>query len=150
MANTSSEKFKLDVPTALKVAAIGVLIAIALVVVLNVFEISRVVFIATPLAYLLVGMLYSRQLLQRTKLSYIEAGTGGAVAGAIAGFLVIIVGSLVTAFLTGTNFSYTVGLASISEDGFAGDLLNSMVVGAALGAIGGAWILLLRTQRLEE
>jgi hypothetical protein len=149
MSESESSKIRLDVPTGVRAGILAGTIAIGLVVLLNMFDVSRVSFMVAPILQLTAGMFYVRRIFSKIDVSYLEGAAGGAVAGAITGFIIIIGGTLVSGLLVGSNFEYAGGLSSFSEDTFTGDFLNSMVVGAALGAIGGLWVILMRTQRID-
>ena len=144
-----STNIRMDVPTAMGVAVVGVIVAIILTLIFSVLELSGVIFLANPIALLIVGILYARLAFRKVKLSYVEAAAGGAVSGGTAGFLVIIVGAIVGAILNRIDFPYTTGLAAVSANTLASALLNAIIVGAALAALGAAWVVLVRTQRIE-
>lgn len=149
MAESNKSDFRMDVQTGVRAAVIGTLVFIGLVIVLNLMEIQGIIIMAAPLAQLLVGMLYARSVFRKVQINYGEAAAGGGVAGAVAGFLIIVGGSLVGELFEGTSFPFSAGFSRVSQTGYAADLLNAMLVGAALAALGSLWIVLSRTKRIE-
>ena len=142
---------RMDVPIGIAAAIVGVIIAIALALLLSVLEVRGIIYLANPIALVFVGILYATRVLKRAStLGYADMAAGGAVAGATAGFFIVILGSIVGAVLDRIDFAYSTGLLAVSAETLASALLNAIIVGAFLAALSAAWILLVRTQRIES
>lgn len=148
MANETTKKLRLDVPTGIRAGFISAVLGIAVIILLNFFDVLQIDFIVRPLAFILAGMLYMRSL-SKAELSYLEAAAGGAVSGGVGGFLFLVVGALLDATLN-EIFPYTQGLGGLSQTSFTRELLTIILTGAMFGAIGSAWSVLVRTQRIKD
>ncbi|NUP13955.1 MAG: hypothetical protein HOW73_48595 [Polyangiaceae bacterium] len=143
------ERVVLDAPTAARAAAIGILIAVGLTIAFSVLELRGAIVLANPITYVVVGLLYARAVVKKASISFLDAGAGGALAGATAGFLVVAAEALVASVLERLDFPFPKAMLATSANALATDIVAALIVGGALAALGSAWVVLLRTQRIS-
>ncbi|MCW5875743.1 MAG: hypothetical protein KIS85_02565 [Anaerolineales bacterium] len=143
----SSQSYRMDVPTAGRSAVWAGIAAIAFFLIMGVLDIRQ----ANELAFvfaIIAGWLYASNIYKKIIPSYMEAAGGGALAGAIYAVLVAIVGLLLAQVLSDTG-SLGAALRDLTGTYAMDDLASQVVTSALLGAIGGAGVVLLRTQQID-
>ncbi|MCW5854753.1 MAG: hypothetical protein KIT46_01775 [Anaerolineales bacterium] len=144
---SGSSNYRMDVPTAGRSAAWAGIVAIAFFLIMGVLDIRQ----ANELAFvfaIIAGWMYATHIYKKIIPSYLEAAGGGALSGAIYAVLVAIVGLLLAQILSDSG-SLARALRDLTATYSMDDLANQVVTSALLGALGGAGVVLLRTQKID-
>lgn len=150
MANKSSvPQFNLNTQVAIRFAVIGVVAFAVLLLLIAIVPSLFGLYQLGSLIPIAVGYFYAAELGKKATPSYMDAGVGGAAAGAIyavfAVIALVVLGGVFANLLGGELAGLGFGFASSL---IVGNLLNAVITDAILAAIGGAAYVFVKTQKI--
>ncbi|MCW5878323.1 MAG: hypothetical protein KIS80_05595 [Anaerolineales bacterium] len=145
---TNQQNFRMDVPSAGISAVWAAIAAIVFFLIMGILDVRGAADLAFVFA-IIAGWLYTTNIFKKITPSYLEAAGGGAVAGAIYAALVTVGGLLLSQVLGDTTGSLGDALFDLADAYALSDIANQVITSALLGALGGAGLVLVRTQQIK-
>lgn len=149
--NNTTTEFRMDVPTAIRVAIYGA--AAMVVLLLLAYANLGGLLSLSVLIPIAVGVLYTIEISKKITPTYLEAAGGGAVAGAAYIVIVFVVGLVLGSLFANmfvSEYSGLIGMGMMLGGGMVmNTLINQLIQAALLAALGAAGPLFVRTQRIS-